>query len=106
MSASGRSVDSTRQSSKSLIHLDGCHFYIWVIEHGGEQRLQWSERVGTSLYLHGDPGELRPLFGALQRCGAERKHHHHPRPGATQGRGKRRSLASWEVIAGDKRMIT
>lgn len=34
------------------MHLDACHFFVWVFEHGGKQRLQWTERAGTDLMLH------------------------------------------------------
>ncbi len=53
------------------MHLDGCHFYVWVHrDPDGQVVLSYSERVGTDLRYHGRFGADKD--GACDRCRALR----------------------------------
>ena len=43
--ARATAVSEAEAKSEAIMHLDGCHFFVWVIEHNGKQRLQWNERI-------------------------------------------------------------
>ena len=55
---------------KALMHLDGCHFYVWVYLHDdGTTRLTFAERDGDNLMLHARGDDEEPC----ERCEALRK---------------------------------
>ena len=43
---------------EALMHLDGCHFFVWVSrDPDGQVVLSFDERTGDDLYLHGRWGD-------------------------------------------------
>lgn len=66
-----------RESVESISHLDGCHFYCWLVRDNGDYSVTFDEREGTDLALHRrDPSEgEKPCArcNALRR-GAEPRH--------------------------------
>jgi hypothetical protein len=56
---------------EALMHLDGCHFYVWVLrDPDGSTVLTFAEREGTNLRLHGRFG--RDGDDVCERCRALR----------------------------------
>jgi hypothetical protein len=56
---------------KALMHLDGCHFYVWVSEDlDGQIVLAYADRVGSDLRLHGRFGHDED--GTCEDCRALR----------------------------------
>ena len=44
---------SATEAPSVLMHLDGCHFFVWVTrEPNGHVELSYDERTGENLYLH------------------------------------------------------
>lgn len=45
-------AEAERRGLKAVMHLDGCHFFIWVHEIDGKQWLTFYDRQGDDLKLH------------------------------------------------------
>lgn len=87
----------------AIMHLDGCHFYVWVTERDGVQSLVWNERRGSDLFLH--------KLADCARCSALRNGAE-PQEGIALTLdpplpldGKAAFVRILEVIADDARMI-
>jgi hypothetical protein len=51
-------------TGETLMHLDGCHFFVWVWKRDGQTFVDYQEREGSDLAVH----RLEPDEESCQRC--------------------------------------